>query len=306
MKIIPPITVTDAKLTASNVPETDHTEYNPVTAYTTGQNCMVSDSGIHRNYEALSSTTGEYPPDNPAKWLDIGPTNTWAMFDGKVGSSTTSSEAFSVGTGNGIQVEVTPGEVFNALVLFDVYADTVQVEVIDPTEGTVYDETYSMLDNSGVVDWYSYFFTPIARAETLTLTDLPSYGTAKIRVSMDKDGEPAVCGALATGRQANIGEIYYGAGAGIIDFSRKETDDFGVTTVVQRDYSRRADFDVVLDANKTDSIIRLLANYRATPVVWIGAEHRKSTIVYGYYRDFNVVLSNALFTDMTIEIEGLI
>jgi hypothetical protein len=305
MKIIPPITVTDAKLTASNVPEAEHTEWSSVTAYTTGQTVRVTTTGVHRVYEALTGSTNKAPQSNPAEWLDVGPTNRWAMFDGKIGTVTSSTAAFATGTGTGIQVEVTPGEVANAVVLFDVYADSVRIEVIDPLDGAVYDELYQMIDNAEVVDWYSYFFAPITLVEVLTITDLPAYGTAKIRISIDKDGEAARCGALVTGRQSVVGDLLYGASAGIVDYSRKETDDFGVTDVVKRGYSRRADFDVVFASGKTDAMIRLLAKYRATPVVWVGAEHRRSTIIYGYYRDFNIVLSNKVFTDMTIEVEGL-
>ena len=305
MKIIPPINITDAKLVTSNVSENDELEYVPGTGYVTGDRRMVTDPGVHAVYEALTATTNEYPPDNPLKWQRVSATNQRAMFDGKVGSVTSSSEVWTTGGGNGIQVEVTPGEVVNALTLMDTYADTVQIEMIDPVEGTVYDQKYSMLDNGAVVDLYSYFFAPIERAESLTVLDFPSYGTAKLRVSMDKSGEDARCGTFATGRQVNVGDTLYGAGVGIIDFSRKEVDEFGVATVIPRDYSRRADLDVVIDAEKTDATIRFLTRYRATPVIWIGAVHRKSTIVYGYYRDFNVVLSNNVFTDMTIEIEGL-
>lgn len=306
MKIIPPITVTDAKLTASNVPETDYTEWSSVTAYTTGQNCMVSDAGVHKNYEALTGSTNKYPPDNPTEWLDIGPTNRWAMFDGKVGTYTESAAAWPVGVGNGIQVEILPGEIVNSVALLEVYAESVTVEVDDPTDGVVYTQTVNLVDNDIIGDLYDYFFTPIERLQTLLLTDLPAYGTATIRISIDKSAGNAKCGQLIAGQQQQIGDLLYGAGVGILDFSRKDTDEFGIVTIIERDYSRRASFDVSIPAARTDYILRLLARYRAAAVLWVGAEHRPSAILYGYYRDFNIVLSNPVFSDVTIEVEGLV
>lgn len=306
MKIIPPISVTDAKLTASNVPETDYTEWSSITSYTTGQTVRVTTTGVHRIYEALTGSTNKPPQSNPTEWLDIGPTNRWAMFDGKVGTYTESSAAWTVGAGNGIQIEILPGEIVNSVALLEVYAESVTVEVDDPIDGIVYTQTVNLVDNGIVGDLYEYFFTPIERLQTLLLTDLPAYGTATVRISIDKSDGAAKCGQLIAGQQQEIGDLLYGAGVGILDFSRKDTDEFGLVTIIERDYSRRASFDVSIPAARTDYILRLLARYRATAVLWVGAEHRPSTIVYGYYRDFNVVLSNAVFTDMTIEVEGLV
>lgn len=306
MKIIPPITVTDAKLATSNVAETDHAEYNAGTAYAIGNKCIVTTPDIHGVYEALTSTTNHYPPTNADKWLKVSATNRWKMFDGKVGTFTESSAAWTVGAGNGIQVELEPGEIVNAIALLEVYADSVTVEVDDPVDGVVYTKTVNLVDSGVIGDMYDYFFTPIERLQTVLLVDLPGYGTATVRVSIDKGAGAAKCGQLIAGQQQAIGDLLYGAGVGILDFSRKETDEFGVSTIVERDYSRRASFDVSIPAARTDYILRLLARYRAAALLWVGAEHRPSSILYGYYRDFNIVLSNHVFSDVTIEVEGLV
>lgn len=305
MKIIRPVEVTDAGLVATNVPENDYPEWTSG-SYSQGDKVMITSGGYHRTYEALTAVTDVFPPDNPDKWLDLGATNRWKMFDGRVGTSTESSAAWPVGTGNGIQVDVVPGSVINSLALFGLYGDTVTIEVIDPTDGVVYQRTITLVDNQGVTDWYAYFFTPIERQEAVLLLDLPSYGTATLRVSIDKADEPARCGLLVAGMQYDLGDTHYGSGVGILDFSRKERDEFGNPEILEREFSRRGNFDLSVLSNRTDYIYRLLAKYRTKPLVWVGAEHRPSTHVYGYFRDFDIVLSGPRLTEITIDVEGLI
>jgi uncharacterized protein (DUF2141 family) len=50
---------------------------------------------------------------------------------------------------------------------------------------------------------------------------------------------------------------------------------------------------------------KALADIRTTPTVFIGDPNRPETIVYGFYRNFNIVLSTPSISDCTIEVEGL-
>ncbi|MBU1436231.1 MAG: carbohydrate-binding protein, partial [Gammaproteobacteria bacterium] len=75
MHIIQPVTVTSARLTASNVPETDYDEWLIGTAYTAGDNCIVIGT-THKIYEALVDVTGGDSPEidvlnDVPKWLEI-------------------------------------------------------------------------------------------------------------------------------------------------------------------------------------------------------------------------------------------
>ena len=69
MKIIRPITLTDAMLTSSNVPETDYTAYNAATTYVGGDRCI--DTTLHTVYESLPSSGIELLT------LDVAPAVPW-------------------------------------------------------------------------------------------------------------------------------------------------------------------------------------------------------------------------------------
>lgn len=297
MKLIRPKSVTDATLTSSNVTEADYPVWNAATAYSVGQ-YVIRTTGVHKIFRRLVAGTTATPPENDTtNWQDYGATNRWKMFDAVVGSQTTNA--------NSIVVEVTPSAVTNAVALLNVDAQTVRVEMIDPTDGTVYDSTLQMLDNSLVTDWWHYFFEPIVKRYDVVFLNLPSYSTANIRITISNTGFTVACGVAVLGLVQTLGTTTTGATVGIKDYSRKETDAFGNYIIVPRAFSKRASFNVKVERNSTDGVQRTLADLRTTPVVYIGSDDFESTIIYGYYRDFDVVISSWPLSDCNIEIEGL-
>ncbi len=114
MRIIRPLTITDAMLTDCNVPETDGTagEWGVAVPYLVGDTVRVTTTGVHKIYEALENVTGGDSPEIDVlnavpKWLEISATNRWKAFDQKVGSQT--SQAVS------IVYEITPGAIVDSI-----------------------------------------------------------------------------------------------------------------------------------------------------------------------------------------------
>ncbi|MCP1317585.1 hypothetical protein [Halomonas sp. 707B3] len=315
-KLIPPITIDDTNLVATNAPETpqeDAATYDPGATYAKGARVQVPDT--HTIYEsAIANNTGNYPPDNlkpaadgqPAKWLRVMATNPRAMFDGRVGTLTTGNQPWIVGTGNGLQIEVAPGRVVNNIVLFGLVGVSVTAEVDDPVEGVVWQRTRSLTANTGINNMYAYLFDPIERRTDIAFLDLPSYGTATIRISIESGGGEAACGLCLIGQGKNLGLPQWGINAGIRDYSRIEDDEFGITDFVQRGYVRRASIDLLLEKNQTNGVYRYLAKYRATPAVWVGYEEYEPTLIYGVFTSFDIIYPHAAFDDCSIEIRGIL
>jgi len=295
---IPPntLTATDAVLTASNVATDDAPEWASGTSYSIGDQVIVLGT-TQRLYEALQASTGSFPPDNPTDWNDLGAINRWKMFDGGTNTQTSNPDS--------IDVTLEPSGIINSFTLFNLNAAEARVVMTDVTEGVVFDETYNLIDNSAVDEWYAYFFEPIARATQLTDLSLPAYGDAAIDITLTETGANVKCGLAVIGQQATIGTTVFGTSVGIRDFSRKEVDEFGNFTIVERRFFREVDYDVRIETDKVQFVQRILSERRAQPTVYIGTEENPETIVYGYYRDFDIVLSNPAFSNGTIEVEGL-
>ena len=99
--------------------------------------------------------------------------------------------------------------------------------------------------------------------------------------------------------------VNLGAGVGIQDYSRKETNDYGDAVLIQRAYAKRANFDMTLERMDVDTTVQLLASLRATPCLWIGSSQYSSTIIFGFFKDFSVTISYPMHSDCSLSIEGL-
>jgi hypothetical protein len=294
MKVVNPIVVTPAMLTSS-VPETDYAEWNAATAYVVGN--RVIRASMHKVYERLvSGTTATAPESDAVNWLDVGYTNRWKIFDQSTGSQTTNATS--------IVMTIVPGAVVNTVGLLNLSAASVRVKVTDPTAGMVYDTTkYTAIDNT-IGDWDAYFFDYITRTDTLIFDDLPNYVSASIEVTIS-EGTTAACGVLAIGRAVELGGIQYGATMGIVDYSRKEADVFGGYTLLQRAYSNRNNFKLMIPKEIVNQVKKLLSELRATPVLWIGSQEYTGTINYGFYKDFSITITYFSHSECVIDIESM-
>ncbi len=300
LKVIPPLSITDSNLTSSTVPETDYSAWSSGTTYTIGQRVILTST--HKIYESLQNSNLNHNPStdtsDPPYWIEVSPTNRWKMFDTSNSTQTTNT--------NSIVVVITPGKVINSVSLLNIEGTSVRIKMTDPTEGVVYDVTTSLNNNGNINNWYNYFFNPIQRRTSHIATDLPAYGTAAIEITITNTGLTAKCGVCIIGSVQYIGEgINLGASVGITDYSRKEKDTFGNYVLIQRSYSKRAKFSMAVLNEQIDALQELLVSLRTTPCVWIGDDRYTCTIIYGYYKDFDIVIAYHLVSDCNIEIEGL-
>jgi len=296
MKLIRPTTLTDAMLNSSTAPENDYTVWAPGTAYAVGSRVILTST--HRKYEALTASTGIDPSTDPTKWLDLGPTNRWAMFDARVGTATMRAAS--------LQAVLAAGAI-DAVALIDTDAESATVTL---TADGVTNYTQTQTFNIGGVaidNWFSWFFEPIGRRTTLLFLDVPVYanGIVTVTIARDNPADTISCGTLLVGRQLSLGDTEHGADIGIIDYSRKEADQFGVISVVERAYAKRMTARVVMATDSVDVIHRALASLRATPVLWIGSENFESLTVYGFYKEFSIDLAYPTVSYCSLTIEGL-
>lgn len=270
------------------------------TTYVIGDVVLFNSGGYHELYEnVITSNTGNNPtlPANTDKWLDIGRSNRWKVFDGAVNSQTEAPEVVSF--------TVNSTERTDTLVLLNLDAAAVRVRLEDATAGVVFDETYSLVSSSGITDWYSYFYEPVERTDFLLVQNLPRYANIDIIIDVLAPDGVAKIGAFVFGLAKNFGFTQYGASVSLQDYSVKERNSYGDFNIVERSYSKRANFSVFMDNSFVDQAQVLLARYRATPIVYIGSSRFGATVVYGFYRDFSITIPYPDNSVCNIEIEGL-
>lgn len=297
MKLIRPFAVTEAALLYTDVEEDDAPEWGAEDNYSEGQSVMLT-TDYHKVYLSLqNANTGNHPASSPEWWVEVGPTNKWALFDRKIGTQTTWGDSFTY------TIQCT-GRV-DSCIFMNAEATEIQVEVLDETDTVQYDETYNMVSNSGINNWYAYYFEDIKLRTTLAVLDLPAFLNPKLRVTVRYPAGTAKLGAMIPGRQKYVGRTQYGASVGIIDYSKKDTDDFGNFIIVERPFSNRGNFQVMVDNQLVDEVHVLLAGYRSTPIVYIGSDCFGCMILYGFYKDFDIVVQHHSESQCSLQVESL-
>jgi hypothetical protein len=280
------------------VPENDYAAWAVGTTYAAGDRVIVT-TGYHKIYESkLGGNVGNDPTtDDGTNWLEVSSTNRWKMFDAIVQDQTVQATQ--------IVTTLQSPTVVNSMAFLNVAATTIQVTVTDAVEGVVYDETFNMTSYSGIQDWYAYFFEPIIRKDQLAITDLPPYANASIEVTINSSADAKI-GALVMGQFADLGLSQHGASLSIVDYSTKTTDAQGRVTITDGPYADKMEVDVVLDTSQIGQANSTLSSLRTTPAVWIAEDNNDDLVIYGYYREFDIILSNPTISRLSLEIEGLV
>ena len=265
--LLQPVTIADANLVSSTVPENDAPEWSSQTAYPMG--AQVIKAATHRIYEsAIAGNVGNDPAGASGLWIDVGPTNRWAIFDQALGTSTTAATSVAV---------TINASVIQAVALLDVTAANVRVQA------TGYDRTVA------------------AGAGAITFLDLPAGIT---RVTVTATGNAVAIGTLLVGKLVGLGTTEASPTAGITDFSRKVVDDFGDVTIVERAWSKRMTAKALIRTDAVDVVANRIATVRAQPSLWIGQTGLDSLIVYGFFKDFSIEVGINV-SMLSLSIEGL-
>jgi hypothetical protein len=300
-KFIKPVVMQDSNLVSSTIsePASGETAWVAMTAYTSGQE--VIRTSTHMIYKAnLNHSSGTLPENDIVNWTPLRATNRWRMFDNRVGT-------FSSQSSGPLTVVFKPGST-SGLALLELQGTTLRVKVKTETGGTiVYDNTIN-LDDTYVNYFYDWFFNEYVSRTDVVLNNLPGqYPNCEIEVTLTGSGELRI-GVLKSGIAENIGLTQYGATVGIRDFSIKETNAFGETTVVQRGFTKKNNYQVWVEKSAFNRVYRKLSEVRATPCIYIGVDQIgfEPTIVYGFFKDFSIDIAYPSYHICTLEVEGLL
>lgn len=229
------------------------------------------------------------------KWQDIGPSNRYAMFDDQVSTQTVSNAPLSIVLETGY---------INSLALVGLSGSSVTVvATTDALE--IYRGTFA-LDATIIGDWYQYYYEESTPISEVVINGIPPYNQTRVTITVDGSAHVAI-GNISFGTSYFLGDTEYGATAGITDYSTKETDEFGTTTFVRRDFAKRMSSKLMLDNVQLRKVQNILADLRATPCVWTGTDDETYAplVVYGFYREFSLEIAYPTKSYCSLDIEGL-
>lgn len=296
MYILKPIDYTFAQVTANTaLPESDFPAWAAATSYTVGT--KVIRATTHRIYQNLIAGVDATLPENaPSRWLDVGPTNAYAFMDGY--SSTITSKLYN------LSFTIAPGQRISSIALINVVGETVFITATNNGAEQIYNKTITM-DATQVATVYDWFFEEFEQKPDHVEVDFPeAYNNPVITVTVAGNSTVSI-GRLALTKAYEIGEVEYGAGIGIKDYSVTTTDVNNVKTLTKKQNSKLMNFRVVLNQSETNRVNKLLRTLSSVPCVFIGvnAEDYEYTIAHGFYQDFKIILPlpKINYCDLVIE-----
>lgn len=298
MKVLVPVVLTDAMLISSGAaePAAGETLWNAATAYSVNDTVYLA--ATHKRYRRkVAGTTTTSPANDTTNWAYIGATNRWGMFDDTSAKTALASP---------LQVVLAPGQV-NALAILGIVGTTLTVSMTDGAGGpTVYSRTIA-LDTSSVADWYDYFFGAFTTRQVVLLDDLPPHANGRITISLTGTGTVSIEHCIV-GSLSFLGLTQYGSSAGIRDYSRKAVDEAtGVVVLEERRFQKLLRAQFRSEDGAINAVHGRLEALRATPVVWAADNGTglEPLVVYGYMRDFRLLLNGYSETHYELEVEGM-
>jgi hypothetical protein len=295
LTVVEPLEVTDAVLVASSLPEDDAPAWVAGTSYALGVKVLRN----HRVYEsAVANNQGADPANNPVRWIDKGPSNRWAVFDtvnGTRSKAPSGSMSFTL---------LLPRSVSILACLNVVGCATVNLRIQHPVFGLLYEQTHLLGSVPAQAGWWEWLAGNRTAPDMLMLRGLPGFVGSTMTVTFT-GSEVLGVGILVLGEGREIGMGVTSARTGIQDFSRKERNAFGDAILVERAYAKRASFQLKVLTPRVHEDSEYLASLRAKPCLWIGSVQYGSTVIYGFYQTFEMLIERETITDCSLDIEGL-
>lgn len=291
MIVVPPITVTQAMLLATNA--VDAAAWAVGTTYASG--AVVSRNG--RNWLSLqASNLGHTPETEIAWWADNGPSNQMAAFDTSVATATTRT--------GGLSFTVACGRA-TAVGFMGLVGQSITITVRDGLGGAViHTETKSLASSDGT--FYGWCFEPLQQTSEAAFYGLPGSINGHLTVDIAGSGTTAA-GLCVIGKQFEVGKAEYGFGMPIEDRGRHYLDALDNPVNVERGYSKSMTGSVVTERANFNRLMAFFAENIGVPCLWVAAPGQGdlvSATAFGRFVRAVPVIANSQMITASIEISG--
>lgn len=305
MRVIPPLTITDAMLTTPAVAEPDaavgEVAWSNTTTYALA--AKVISTATHRTYKSVQAGNVGHDPttDDGTWWLDDGPTNRWAMFDLLRNTGTVKASTLSA--------TITPGQRIDAIGIVGIVADSVTVTV-NVGGSPVYTRTVNLRVRN-TLGWYDYFFRPFEQKTAVAFFDLPPYVNAVITVALTRSSGNCTCGGVIIGQSVYIGKTIHGAENDALNFSLFERDPFGtLSKLIPRRTVPKGAGQTRLEKIAVNRALKLRIELNAVPALWSGLDDAASgyfepLLILGVYKRFTITMDQPDRALVSFELEEI-
>lgn len=310
MIIFRALKIEDYSSISSNVTKSHFPNYSEGTQYQLGDQVNSGDF----EYEALAPSLGVAPVEgsNSDSWLLLGYVNRLRVLDQRIYSSPTQREGFP------INYQLTPLAPMDSIALFGVLGDEVLVQVRTIVGDTLVWSSQEQLYDANQTDWYDHLFAfPMESTQpddlfrdSFYVSGVPFVlGQHLIRIVVyprESSGFASV-GQICLGFGLDLGETLVGVRSEMVDYSRKEFNEFGEVSIVKRGYAFKTDYPLAVPLYRTNAVKRIVAAYRGDFCVFSPSREPgndfRQLVSYGVPSSYSTefVSGNTAYSTLTVD-----
>ena len=300
LRITVPVAITDAMVTATDVPEADYAAWAGGTTYALGDRVING----HKIWESAQAANTGHDPETSgsAWWLKVSATNRWRLFDLEQVTSTNKA--------SGMYYELQPGSPISSVHMLGLYdVDSVQLRVYDGAT-LAYDGGQNA---SGLLptdsDWWAYCYGPWTLSDQQHYADLPYIVAPKIRV--DYTGGAAMSTqVLMLGNDTVFGtQRATGVQAGVrIRFDRSSSfkpNEFDIPTMKTSALVATVNFTLILLSSDVDTLLDFYRDNGAQVCLFTVSDLWRATQILGVITSLEPMLHGPVYSEFAFEIRGV-
>ncbi|MBV6321895.1 hypothetical protein [Duganella violaceipulchra] len=331
-RIIRPLSMTDALLSSSTVPEIKEVEWSSGSTYGLGDVRGVSGANNSQQvYQSLAAAnTNHAPASSPAWWKPMGLVYgtyssgaTYALGDIVTVITANShllyQSVIAANVGNPVS-DVTKWTVVGATNRWLMFDKSVQSQTVAPrsitqviTPGALVN-TITLLNITGasatvsqavsgysktkrllshdVLNWYDWYYEDLTQLTDVVFDDVPPYPDSALTITVDNGTVDAGLGCCFIGKSRTIGSTQWELTGGVLSYSTSK-EELGVITMVKRANAKRLNFEVRINLGFEDEAYRLLTQYTDVEIVIIATSSYAMGLAYGFLGQWSVPISNS-------------
>jgi len=257
--------------------------------------------GYIYKYSGEDDTNSDTNPSISTKWTKIRAGNLIAMLDNKPSTFSKNLE----------KIEVTfVSKGYDKLALFNVLAKKVTIVVTSKWDESS-SRTYvkSLVNKEAITNLRDYATQELEYKTNLNL-NIPIVHSCIVKITIESNpGSFAQCGHLVCGKSFFVGNAAWEIGLGLTSFSKKEVNELGEIDFIKRGITDRDDFSVTLSTSSAGRIKQKFKDYDALLLLFTITEEtsKMETLMnFGYWEDFQMLLSGPVKSEADITIQGVL
>jgi len=135
------------------------------------------------------------------------------------------------------------------------------------------------------------------------------YANATLKITLNNSGSTAKCGKCGIGLSTEIGKIHYMSPLGLVDYSIKDTNEFGQTYLNPGSWAKRIEAKTVIPKSTIDAVFEDLVDVRGSFVFFEGNHddlNYESLRLFGFVEDWQIALDYPYHAGLSLIMQGTI